>query len=101
MSEFTTVAKVSDLESGQGKVVEINGQEIALFKVGDEFFATQNSCLHRQGPLGEGYLAGGIVTCPWHGWQFDVKTGQSQMGEGSLKTYSVKVEGEEVKVSLN
>ncbi|HLD74667.1 MAG TPA: non-heme iron oxygenase ferredoxin subunit [Bdellovibrionota bacterium] len=100
MGEFTTVAKVSDLESGQSKTVEVNGQAIALFKIGDEFYATQNDCLHRQGPLGEGYLEGGVVTCPWHGWQFDVKTGKAQMGPGSLKTYSVKVEGEDVKVAL-
>lgn len=101
MSEFTTVAKVSDIESGQGKVVKVNGHDVALFKIGSEFYAIENTCPHRQGPLGEGYLAGEIVTCPWHGWQFDVKTGQSQMGPGKVKTYSVKVEGEDVKVSLN
>ncbi|MBI2027209.1 MAG: non-heme iron oxygenase ferredoxin subunit [Deltaproteobacteria bacterium] len=101
MSELITVAQKDDLKPGQGKVVDAKGQEIALFRVGDDFFAIDNQCPHRHGPLGEGYLQNDIVTCPWHGWQFNVKTGENAIGmPGGVKTYKVTVEGNSVKVAV-
>ena len=51
---------------------------IALFNVNGEFFALDGICPHQGGPLGKGRIEGCVVTCPWHGWQFDVTTGQHQ-----------------------
>ena len=65
MAKFVTVGKVSDLEPGKGKVVEAEGDEIALFNVAGKFCAIHNVCLHQGGPLGEGELDGNRVTCPW------------------------------------
>ena len=97
--EPVSVAKASDLKPGENKVVVVVGRPVALFNVNGAFYATDNTCLHRGGPVGEGFLDGAIVTCPWHGWQYDVKTGQNLLNPAAkLHTYQVLVEGDEVKV---
>ena len=91
------VAQKSEVKEGQGKLVSINGKELALFNIKGEFFAIDNTCPHRGGPLAEGWLEENTVTCPLHGWQFDVKTGQNIMpGMSKLNSYKVLVEGEDV-----
>jgi len=72
---FVTVARVGDLAPGQGRQVTIDGCWVALFNVEGRFYAIDAICLHRGGPLAEGILAGSIVTCPWHGWEYNVSTG--------------------------
>ena len=99
---FVRVVGVSDLKPGENKVVEVNGEQVALFNVDGEFFAISNTCAHRGGPLGEGYLEGDVVTCPWHGWRFNVKTGNNAiMPNMKVQNYQVKVEGNDVLVSLD
>lgn len=93
------MAKVRDVRPGESKVVVVAGRPVALFNVNGTFYATDNTCLHRGGPVGEGFLDGAVATCPHHGWQYDVRTGQSFMNpEAKLRTYQVIVEGEDVKV---
>ncbi len=95
------IGNTSDLKDGQTKVVNANGTEIALYNVKGKFFATQNNCLHRGGPLGEGALEGEIITCPWHGWQYDVATGENKVSPVlKLKTYKVEVKGEELYIEV-
>lgn len=97
---FTTVARVQDIPPGSGRVVNLAGASLALFNVNGEFFAIDNACLHKGGPLGEGKLDGCVVTCPWHGWQFDVTTGKSQFNPNfGVKVYRVKVEDEDIKIA--
>lgn len=94
-----TVARLSDLRPGDARVVVVAGRPVALFNVNGTFFATDNTCLHRGGPLGEGFLEGSLVTCPQHGWQYDVRTGQNLTNPAAkLRTYRVIVEGEDVKI---
>ena len=101
MSNFVKVARVGDIPPGQATIVEAEGRSLALFNVGGAFYATDNECLHRGGPLGEGFLEEKKVTCPWHGWRYDVATGQAEMDPSmKLNTYPVKVEGEEILVGL-
>ena len=69
------VAAVGDVASGEGRVVEVEGKTLALFNVDGAYYAIDNSCAHRGGPLGEGELDGCVVTCPWHAWRWDVATG--------------------------
>jgi nitrite reductase (NADH) small subunit len=101
MAEFVQVAKLSDLEAGSCKAVEAAGKTIALFNVGGTIYALDNVCLHRGGPLGEGFLEGNVVTCPWHMWEYDVCTGE-RLGDPALKvcTYPVQIEGNEIKVAV-
>ena len=91
------VCKASDVREGQGKVIFVEGRELALFKVNGEFFATANTCPHQGGSLGEGSLNDDIVTCPLHEWQFNIKTGTSLLSEHiKLDSYKVEVNGEDV-----
>jgi nitrite reductase (NADH) small subunit len=101
MPEFVKVANLSDLAPGSAKVVEADGKTIALFNVDGAVYAIDNTCLHRGGPLGEGFLEGDVVACPWHMWEYNVRTGE-KVDEPSLKvaTYPVQVEGNDIKVSV-
>lgn len=72
----------------------VNGKEVAIFNVESQLYATQASCTHRGGPLCEGAIWGHIVTCPWHGSEFDVRTGEVVTGPATepLATYRVEVQ---------
>lgn len=76
MKEFVTVAALTDVPPGTTKTVDVQGIWIALSNVDGTLFAVDNTCPHAGGPLGEGKLKEGIIECPWHGWKFDLKTGQ-------------------------
>ena len=98
--EFVEVGKKEDVPEGQGKIVQVNGKDIALFNVGGEFYAVDNTCVHQGGPLGEGSLEGDIVTCPWHAWKYNVKTGVSPVNPmAKVTVYEVKVEEDKIKIS--
>jgi len=98
---FVKVASVNDVPEGEGKVVKVNGKEIALFKVQDKFYAIDNTCKHQGGPLGEGWLEDAVVNCPWHGWRYDIKTGKNeQFPDVNVNVFPVKVEGEDVLVEV-
>jgi nitrite reductase/ring-hydroxylating ferredoxin subunit len=91
-----------EIEEGKGKVVRAEGLTFAIFRVKDEFFALDNSCLHRGGPLGEGALEGFDVVCPWHGWTYDVRTGSFEVIPPlRVRTYPVRKEGDSVVVELD
>jgi nitrite reductase/ring-hydroxylating ferredoxin subunit len=86
---------------GTAREFQADGKLIALFNVEGKFFAVGNTCLHRGGPLGQGALEGEVVTCPWHGWKFNVATGEAVFnGQIKVQTYEVKVEGEDITVEL-
>jgi len=101
LSDFITVAKTDEVKEGQGKSVEANGKNIALFNVDGKFYAIDNTCVHKGGPLGEGTCDGEIVTCPWHGWKYNVTTGISPVNpQAKVGTYELQVEGDEIKVKI-
>lgn len=101
MPNFVKVASASDLKPGEGKVVNVNDTDVALFNVNGEFYAINNTCLHKGGPLGEGFLEDDVVTCPWHGWRYNVKTGANAViPSAKVAAYKVKVENGNVLVSL-
>jgi nitrite reductase (NADH) small subunit/3-phenylpropionate/trans-cinnamate dioxygenase ferredoxin subunit len=101
MSKFITVAKTQDVPPGTGRTVEVRGVWIALFNVDGSFFAVDNTCPHAGGPIGEGSLSGDVVTCPWHGWQFSVRTGE-RLGNPNFTVACcpVRVEGEQIRIAL-
>lgn len=95
-----TVAKASQVRPGTARVVVVAGRPVALFNVGGTFYATDNVCLHRGGSLGQGFLAGHAITCPEHGWAYDVRTGENVTDPAArLRTYRVVVEGGDVKIA--
>ena len=93
-SQFITVAKLADLDPGTCRSVELKDVGLALFNVEGEIFALENTCPHAGGPLGEGTLEDEVVTCPWHGWKFNVRTGQrlKNPSQGwTVQRYEVRV----------
>ena len=103
MSKLVKVAQTKEVAPGTGKVVEAEARSLALFNVSGTFYAIDNTCTHRGGPLGEGDLAGEVVTCPWHGAQFNVKTGdvQAPPARTGVRSFPVQVQGDDVLVELD
>lgn len=101
MTEEVVVAKLDEVPPGSAKVVEAAGKTLAVFNVDGEIYAIDNTCLHRGGPLGEGILEGKVVTCPWHGWEYDVTTGQNTLNPSlKVETYRVSVKDGEIRIQL-
>jgi nitrite reductase (NADH) small subunit len=104
MSEFIKVANTSDLPAGQAVVVDVSGRTIALFNVNGEFYALDNTCMHRGGPLAEGFVdqTNLTVQCPWHGWTYSLASGASPIDSmARVEKFEVRVEGEDVKIALD
>jgi len=101
MGEFVKVASANEIPPGEMTIVEIDGTEIAIANINGEFHAFQNECTHRGGPLGEGMLFGDVVECPFHGGQFNVKTGDVVNAPPSepIATYAVQVDGDDIKIA--
>jgi len=100
MAGFVRACGVSDIAPGTGQVCEVGEKTVAVFNVDGTFHAIDNECPHRSGPLGEGELNDCIVTCPWHAWDFDVRTGESQTDDLVVTCYPVTVEGNDVLVAV-
>jgi len=95
------VASVDDVPPGSAREVTAAGLIIALYNVDGQFHALDGICPHAGGPLGQGELNATTVTCPWHGWQFDVTTGKHCLTESIVQTsYPIEVEAGEIYVQL-
>jgi nitrite reductase/ring-hydroxylating ferredoxin subunit len=99
---FVKVAKASGVPAGVVLGYEVDGRKVAVVNLGGKFFAFDNHCSHRGAELSKGLLEGNVVVCPLHGSQFDVATGQKIYGpaSGPIKTFPVKVEGDDILVDL-
>src|SRR5438105_3824158 len=95
-------AREGHLFPGEACVIRIGYEEVALYNVDGRYYATGNRCPHQGGSLGEGYLEGGRIVCPMHGWEFRVDSGEAACpGQpGSIRTYATKVEDGQVWVDL-
>lgn len=101
MANFVKICKTSEIKQGSGKSLEVNGKPVAVFNVNGNFYAINDVCGHRGGPLGEGELDGKTVICPWHGWRYDVTTGANELvPDLPTNRYEVKIEGEDILVDL-
>ena len=102
MAQFIKVATTDEMAVGAIKQVEANGKSIALFNLDGSYYAIGNECTHRGGPLAEGFVDGETVTCPWHGAQFNVKTGAAESAPASkpVAKYNVRVQGSDIEVEI-
>jgi nitrite reductase/ring-hydroxylating ferredoxin subunit len=101
MAQKVKVATHGELKPGDKKLVDVEGTPVFLFYTGEKYYALLDSCCHRGGPLSEGTVEGGVVSCPWHGWEFDLETGECKTNPGvSQPVYQVSIEGDEVVVLL-
>lgn len=102
MAKLVKVGRKSELAPGGCNEVETaEGVTVALFNVEGTIYALENTCAHMGGPLGQGALEGKTVTCPWHGWQYDVTTAKTTVPPNSgVKSFPVKLEGDDIYVDL-
>ncbi len=102
MGAFIKVATTGELAPGQGKRVEVQGKRIALFNVDGNYHAIDDTCTHRGGPLSEGELQADVVTCPWHGAQFKVNSGEvlRPPARAGVVSYRTRVNGSDIEVEI-
>lgn len=101
MAEWVRVASRDDCPPGEARELVAQGKIVALFNVDGQFYALDGICPHQGGPLGKGQLDGCLVTCPWHGWQFEVTTGQHQTSASLVHpSFAVKMVGDDIYVQL-
>jgi glycine betaine catabolism B len=101
MSDWVTVAKADDLPDGEMIGADVDGLQLLVANVAGRYYAIRSVCTHEGGPLADGDLDGDIVTCPWHGSQFDVTTGEVDAGPATEPepVYEVRVDGNEIQVA--
>jgi nitrite reductase/ring-hydroxylating ferredoxin subunit len=98
---FVRAVKKAEVPAGTIREFQIEGKAVALANVGGTIYAINNTCLHRGGPLGQGQLDGKVVTCPWHGWQFDVTDGKAVQNPGAaVDCYPIELRGEDIFVDV-
>ena len=102
MAEFLKAAVTQDVPTGQVKMVKVGGKHIALFNVEGKYYAIDDTCTHKGGPLSEGKVTGSIVTCPWHGATYDVTTGEvvSPPAPVGVSRYNVRVVGDDIEIEI-
>jgi nitrite reductase/ring-hydroxylating ferredoxin subunit len=98
--DYVRAAAVADVEVGRGTIVRVGRYEVALFNLGDAIVGYENACPHQGGPIGEGTVEGMTVTCPWHAWCFDLRSGYLTIGNfAQLRRFDVRVEGNAIFVA--
>ncbi len=98
---FVRAANTAEVPAGTIHEFQIAGKAVALANVEGKFYAISDVCVHRGGPLGQGELHGKVVTCPWHGWQYDVTSGKVvQNPTMGVTCYATEVRGDEVFVDI-
>ncbi len=102
MPEYIKVAETAGFGPGMVQHAEVAGQPVAIANVEGEYYAIASTCTHAGGPLAEGELNGAALTCPWHGGQFDVRTGEvlGPPPRTPARVYPVKIEGEALLIEL-
>ena len=101
MSE-ARVAALDEIPAGQPTLVDVHGVRVVLARAGDRVYACGDVCSHRGGPLSLGKLSGTRLACPWHGWMYDVRTGQCTFPTrgDAVPSYAVRIEGNDVFVDV-
>ena len=97
------VARVGDVPEGRGLAVKVGGYAIALFNDAGRIFALEDCCTHARIPLSGGWVENGCASCPWHGAEFDLESGEalSLPATGKVATYPVRIEGDAIYVDVS
>jgi len=101
MATMVKVAKTGMIPENEGLVVQVNGRPVAIFNKGGMYYATDDTCPHQGGSLGQGELEDDIVVCPYHEWKFNIKTGASHEIPGfNIETFQVEIKGEDIYILM-
>ena len=96
---YVRACAVDDILENQAKLVVVEGKSIAIFKYDGKLSAVDNACKHQNGPLSEGRIVDGCITCPWHGYQYIPESGKSPPPfEEKISTYELKISGQDILV---
>ncbi len=96
-ADFVKACMVSEIKENRAKIITVSGERVAIFKYDGKLSAVNNFCRHQGGPLGEGKIVDGCITCPWHGYQYLPENGQSPPPfTEKVETYQLKLDGDEV-----
>jgi len=99
--DFKPLATIDEIPEGCGRCFEMEGREIAVFRLKGEFYAISNVCPHQGGPLAEGRIEGDTVTCPWHHWHFNIKTGISPVNPKlKIQSYPLKQQEDQLFIAI-
>ena len=100
--EYVTVASVDELGPGRRKLVDVDGEPLAIFNIAGRYFAIADRCSHDDGPVGEGELVGDEIECPRHGARFNLETGKALCLPAvvDIPAYPVRVIGQDIQVGL-
>ena len=97
---FVRVRSGAELPAGASRSVRAGNFDVAIFNVDGEFFALENNCPHQGGPIAEGWLEANVISCPWHGWCFDVRSGKMTLGEfARIPRFAVQRDGSDLLVA--
>lgn len=100
MNSFVRVADAESILPGQPVVFSVGRYDVAIFNVDGELYALENLCPHQGGPIAEGWVEGATVTCPWHAWCFDLRTGTMTLGDfATIPRFDVRIDDAGVYVS--
>ncbi len=102
MSTLVEIARTDEIVPGKVKMAEVEGMKIALFNLEGSYWAIDDTCPHRGGPLSEGEVEREVVTCPWHGSEFNIRTGEVLIppARAGVKSYKVQVEGSTIMIEV-
>ncbi|MFP6763453.1 MAG: Rieske 2Fe-2S domain-containing protein, partial [Planctomycetaceae bacterium] len=101
MKQRVRVASLDEIPADSGVEITVAGRVIAVFHVAGKYYAIDGICAHAGGPVGKGELHGCIVTCPWHGWQYDVSNGRHCLTNNiSQQSFPTSVEGDDLYVEF-
>ncbi len=102
MGQLIKVAETNEVPPGMAKAVDVEGRAVALFNIDGSYYAIDDTCTHKGGPLSEGAVEGTTVTCPWHGATYDVTTGNvlGPPAPEGVVSYKVQIDGNDIKVEL-
>jgi nitrite reductase/ring-hydroxylating ferredoxin subunit len=96
-SDFERFPGAAGIPAGTCRAFSVGRYEVAVFNVAGQLFALENSCPHQGGPLADGWLEGPLVTCPWHGWCFNVTNGKMTLGDFACVTrFAVERDGSDL-----
>lgn len=102
MAEFVKVAKTSDIAPNNARGFSVEGKNIMIASIDGKLYAAEDRCSHMNSKLSTGLLSGNVIMCMAHGAQFDITTGKQlgSIGKGPIKTYEVRVSGDDIEVKI-
>ena len=96
------LCRVAELPDGAGREFVVDGRIVAVFRTGEEIHAIDGMCAHQGGPIAQGALDRSCVTCPWHGWQYDIRDGTNRLtGKQMLECFAIEVRSGEVWIDMS